>query len=165
MSRAFVKESDGDEAEGLLPDRPISSHPNYVTPGGLRQLHRSLEALERERQALRERPDDVAARARLPKVEQDLRYFRQRLQTAIEVQPPPNTDTVRFGCVVEIENEGGQRHSYRIVGEDEADASQGRISWISPLARALRDHRVDDEVEWPRPDGAVQVTIVGIRTA
>ncbi len=53
--------------------------------------------------------------------------------------------------------------TFAIVGEDEADASQGRISWVSPLAAALMEARVGDTVAWPRPGGAVELTIVSIR--
>lgn len=163
MSRAFVKESDGEPAASELPERPVSRHPNFVTPRGLKQIKARIKALEEERSELGERPEDLAARGHLPLVERDLRYFRQRLRDAIEVRPETLTgDKVQFGSTVEIEASDGRRSRYRIVGEDEADVANGSISWVSPLAAALMGHELDDEVEWRRPSGTLTVSIIEI---
>ena len=165
MSRAFVKEGDGDSGDSGLPDRPVSPHPNYVTPDGLEQLRQEASRLEALRAELAESPDDIALRDRLPAVERDLRYFRQRLQDAIEVPAPkPPVSRVHFGCTVEFEDEAGKSYRYRIVGEDQADAGHGLISWVSPLARALKDKEVDDEVIWERPSGSLTVTVTGVES-
>ena len=163
MSRAFVKEGDGDSGDSGLPDRPVSPHPNYVTPDGLEQLRQEASRLEALRAELQQAPDDIAVRDRLPAVERDLRYFHRRLQDAILVAPPqPPVDTVQFGCTVEFEDDQGRSYRYRIVGEDQSDAAHGLISWVSPLARALKGKQVDDEVQWERPSGALTVTITAI---
>jgi len=65
--------------------------------------------------------------------------------------------------VVEVETPEGRRMTFAIVGEDEADAAQGKISWVSPLAQALAEARVGDAVAWKRPAGEVELTIVVIR--
>ncbi len=163
MSRAFVKEGDGDSGDSGLPDRPVSPHPNYVTPDGLEQLRQEASRLEALRAELAQSPDDIALRDRLPAVERDLRYFHQRLQDATEV-PAPNAPVgrVQFGCSVEFEDDAGKTYRYRIVGEDQADAAHGLISWVSPLARALKGKAVDDEVLWERPSGALKLTITAI---
>ena len=60
--------------------------------------------------------------------------------------PTAPIDQVRFGCLVTLEDAEGGRHAFRIVGEDEADPSAGRLSWVSPLAEALLGARVGDEL-------------------
>lgn len=163
MSRAFVKEGDGDSGDSGLPDRPVSPHPNYVTPDGLEQLRQEAARLEALRAELAESPDDIALRDRLPAVERDLRYFRQRLQDAIEVPAPePPVTRVQFGCSVGFEDDAGKSYRYRIVGEDQADAAHGLISWVSPLARALKGKEVGDEVTWERPSGSLTVTVTAV---
>jgi transcription elongation GreA/GreB family factor len=72
-------------------------------------------------------------------------------------------DEVHFGARVELETLEGRRMAFAIVGEDEADACQGKISWSSPLAMAMADARVGDTVAWKRPTGEVELTIVAIR--
>ncbi len=150
MSRAFVKEdAGGDEA---LPDRPVSTHPNYVTPEGLALIDAELARLHA---AAVEAGDDRAARAA---VERDLRYWRARRANAEVVPPPADTTTVRFGSTVTIVRDDGRQQVWRIVGEDEADPKEGTLSHVSPLARALIGKAVGDTV--PIADGEAE--IVGI---
>jgi transcription elongation GreA/GreB family factor len=138
MSRAFVKEDNG-EGGDALPDRPVSSAPNFVTPEGLALIDAELARLQA---ALAETGDDRAARAA---VERDLRYWRARRASA-EVVPPPGTPEVRFGSTVTIERDDGRRQTWRIVGEDEADPAKGTLSYAAPLARALVGRRAGDAV-------------------
>lgn len=168
MSRAFVKESDDDASADDLPERPVPAHANYVTARGLAQL----EARERELAARHEalKPvaaDDSAAKQKLREVERDLRYLRAQLERAqlvpIESGTAKEITDVRFGATVVIEDEAGTQHQYRIVGDDEADAAAGDISWASPLARSLLGARVGDVVIWRRPAGAVEIEVAGIR--
>jgi transcription elongation GreA/GreB family factor len=142
MSRAFTRESDDDP--GTLPERPVSSHPNLVTPGGLAALEAQVRALESERAAARA-SGDSAQRAR---IERDLRYFTQRLATARLVAPGSTADRVRFGVRVTLRKESGAQQSFRLVGEDEADAARGLLSWVSPLGQALLGHEVGDAVRF-----------------
>ena len=141
MSRAFTRESDDDP--GTLPERPVSTHPNLVTPGGLAALEAQVRALESERQAART-GGDSAQRAR---IERDLRYFTQRLATARVVAPAAAApDRVRFGVRVILRSAGGAQQSFRLVGEDEADVARGLLSWVSPLAQALLGHEAGEAV-------------------
>ena len=69
---------------------------------------------------------------------------------------------VRFGATVVIEDDSGARHRYRIVGDDEADVTVGKISWGSPLARSLIGAKVGETVKWRRPAGDTEVEIVAV---
>jgi transcription elongation GreA/GreB family factor len=163
MSRAFVKEADDNLPSDELPERPQSPHANYVTPSGLAQLHARVHALQEERDRLAAQ-DDPMARTRLLEVKRDLRYFQGRVERAILVDPADQPkEEVRFGAEVEIENETGARTTYRIVGEDEADVNAGRISWASPLGKALIGLRVGDSFTWKLAGTPQDVSVVDIR--
>jgi len=142
MSRAFTRESDDDPAP--LPERAVSSHPNLVTPEGLAALEARVRALEEERQAARTAADRTLSR----RIERDLRYFTQRLATARVVAPGTSADRVRFGVRLTLQGADGLKQHYRLVGEDEADAARGRLSWVSPLAQALLGQAVGDTVRF-----------------
>lgn len=142
MSRAFTRESDDDP--GTLPERAVSSHPNLVTPNGLAALEAQVRRLETERTAARA-SGDSAQRAR---IERDLRYFTQRLATARVVAPAAAAERARFGVRVTLRAESGVEQSFRLVGEDEADAARGLLSWVSPLGQALLGHEVGDTVRF-----------------
>ncbi len=163
MSRAFVKEPDGDQFIEELPERVHSPHVNYVTPNGLRQLKERLEDLLARRKAL---AGPVSAENKKPllHIDRDLRYCDERIRRAVLVDPAGQPDNeVHFGATVEVETSDGRRMTFAIVGEDEADAAQGKISWVSPLARALAETRVGDSVVWKRPAGEVELTVIAIR--
>ncbi|MFL5226423.1 MAG: transcription elongation factor GreA [Microvirga sp.] len=140
MSSAFVKEPEGGEAFEDLPDRPISPHPNFVTPEGFSRIEAELERLHREHAAAQE-ADDKASLARTAR---DLRYWTARRNTAQVVTPPADAAEAHFGSTVTIEREDGRRQTFRIVGEDEADPAHGSVSYVSPLARALAGKSVGD---------------------
>lgn len=164
MSQAFLKEQDDSALVNQLPDRPQSEHPNYVTPSGLERLQAKVRALQERRAALEGQVDDPHKQQELAQVERDLRFFQGRVEKAVVVdlarQP---ADEVHFGAVVEVADEDGERHSFTIVGEDDADVTRNRVSWVSPLAKAMLGSRVGDTVTWQRPAGNVELTIVGIR--
>lgn len=141
MSQAFVREREGGEAFEDLPDRPISPHPNFVTPEGLAQIEAEVERLRAEFAALE--PGTKADEAR---VSRDLNYWSARLGSAELVEAEPGA-VVRFGSRVTILRDDDTRQTYRIVGEDEADPTQGTLSYVSPLARALTGKVAGDVVE------------------
>ncbi len=159
MSRAFVKEDGPDRSP--LPDLPLSPHPNYVTPRGLAALRTRLEETRADLARLKVRAERLD---RLPEqaAERDLRYLEARLKSAIPVTPPEAPAEVAFATRVTVADEGGLETRYEIVGEDEADASLGRIAPHSPLARALIGARVGDNVTWTRPSGPVELEIMQI---
>lgn len=165
MSRAFVKESDDDLVAGELPERPVPAHANYVTPRGLELLQSRLRDLQERHEALKRRSEeDSAAKQAVREVDRDLRYVNAQLERAVVVDPAQQPrDEVHFGACVRIEDEAGATHEFTLVGDDEADVAAGRISWASPLARALMNGKVGDTVAWRRPAGETEVEILSIR--
>jgi transcription elongation factor GreB len=163
MSRAFVKEQDGDVPDEGLPERQISDHANYVTPAGRRQLEQRVGELEQHRLDLlaAAEGDDGLAEQQLAYVDRDLRYYTKRLETAILVEPAGQPRRmVKFGAAVTVtQQQDSSTTTYTIVGEDEADPEQGKISYVSPLAAALLDARVGATVHWHRPKGDRDLTI------
>jgi transcription elongation factor GreB len=161
MSRAFVKESDT-PAGSELPDRPISPHTNYVTPAGLAQLRARLDAARARKQALEAEGEDIEAAEELRALKRDLRWLESRVGSARVVDPDGQPrDRVAFGAAVKVADDHGER-VYRIVGEDEAEADQGKVSYVSPLAKALLGARIGDEVVWQRPAGDLRIEVIGI---
>jgi len=163
LSRAFVKETDGDEA-GALPDIPESPHPNYVTPRGLAELRERLAALAAEKARLSKELPELEAKLALAQTERKMRYFASRIEHAIPVDSARQPkEEVAFGATVRVADEDGNERDYAIVGEDEADAARGKVSWVSPLARALTGARVGQSVTWKRPAGDAELEVVAIR--
>jgi transcription elongation factor GreB len=162
MSRAFVKESDEELAAGELPERSLSDQPNYVTPRGLKLLRERMRDLQQERDQLAA-ADEPMAKQKLLEVKRDLRYFNAQVERAVVVDPRGQPhDEARFGASVTISDEEGQQHTFHIVGDDEADVAASRISWASPLAKAVIGAKVGDTVKWQRPAGATDVEVVSI---
>ena len=161
MSRAFVKEGDGDENAGDLPELPISEHPNYVTPRGMALLRTRLDDAGRRLGEID--ANAVGARLEAAHIERELRWLQARILGAITIAPERQpSELIAFGARVEVVDDDGREYRYRIVGEDEADPELGLISWVSPLARALHGARVGDSVVWKRPAGDLEVHILGI---
>jgi transcription elongation GreA/GreB family factor len=163
MSRAFLNEDKFEQAGDELVERPVSPHPNYVTPRGFELLRAEAVRLETRRKQLISRKDDSFAPQQKAEVERDLRYYTARLENAIVVDPAtqPNTE-VRFGAIVGVEDEEGRALEFAIVGEDEADIADNKVSWVSPLARALIGAKIGDLVKWRRPAGDMELEITTI---
>jgi transcription elongation GreA/GreB family factor len=142
MNKAFTKEPEAGELYDDLPDRPISPN-NLVTPKGLELIEAELARLHQEHAAAAEIDD----RSLLAKINRDLRYWTSRRATAQVVDAPRDAKEVRFGSTVTIQRDDGRRHTYRIVGEDEADPSLGTLSYVSPVAQALMGKQVGEVVE------------------
>jgi transcription elongation GreA/GreB family factor len=143
MSRAFVRENDGGaEVPQDVPERPVSSHPNFVTARGLQQIESRIDELEAAREAPKRSEDKDA----LARIDRELRYWQQRKATAKLVEPETEPVKARFAVRVTLQYEDGTERSYTLVGEDEADPAQGLISWMSPIAQALIGASVGDEV-------------------
>jgi transcription elongation GreA/GreB family factor len=147
LSVAFTKEDSAETAsETLLPDRPLSSHPNLVTQAGLKalevQLHDAREAYEAAQKI-----EDVNERRRQAATPlRDARYFAARVRTAQIITDPTSNESVAFGSTVTFRREDGRVQKYRIVGEDEADPKDGSISFVSPVAMSLMGKAVGDVV-------------------
>lgn len=163
MSRGFVKEDDLEHAGTDLPERPVSAHLNYVTPTGLTQLEDEASRLDKKRSALVIIKEDESAKQKLAVVDRDLRYLSTRLEHAMIVNPEEqDKNTVLFGATVEVEDEGGNSLVFHIVGEDEADIAQQKVSYVSPIAKALIGRKVGDNVTWKRPAGLLELDIIEI---
>ena len=136
MSRAFVKEADGDAVDDGLRERQVSGEPNYVTSRGLALLHEQVRQLESARMALAG-DETLAAKQTRKEIERDLRYFNARFGSAIVVERGVVHEQVGIGSAVQVMDEAGVVSHYGIVGEDEADVGRGLVSWVSPLATRL----------------------------
>lgn len=145
MSVAFTKEDSAETAsETLLPDRPVSPHPNFVTEAGLKALELQLQQA-REAYETAQKIDDVNERRRQAAIPlRDGRYFAARVRTAQLMPAPQSNNTVAFGSTVTFKREDGRVQKYHIVGEDEADPKAGSISFVSPVARSLMGKAVGD---------------------
>jgi transcription elongation factor GreB len=163
VSRGFVKEDDLERAGTDLPERRVSVLPNYVTPFGLAQLQAQATALEQQQQALLPNKDDPVTQQTLAPLRRDLRYLETRLESVILIDPATQSnDTVLFGATVNVEDEEGNPHQFTIVGEDEADIALNKVSWVSPVAKALIGHKVGETVNWLRPAGNLSLDILAI---
>ena len=148
MSVAFTKEDSAETAsETLLPDRPISAHPNLVTPAGLKALESQLRHAQEAYEAAQIIADVNERRRQGALPLRDARYFATRVRTAQVMPDPTSYDTVAFGSTVTFSRGDGRVQKYRIVGEDEADPKAGTISFVSPVARVLLGKAVGDLVE------------------
>jgi transcription elongation GreA/GreB family factor len=164
MSRAFINEQDGESGAGEIQDLPQSEHPNYVTPRGLAQLKERLAAAQEKKRALLEGPDSVERELPLAYVAREIRYLEARVAAAIPTDPAAQPqDEVAFGATVRVADPAGEEREFTIVGEDEAVAEKGSVSWVSPLARALAKARVGDVITWRRPAGDLDLEILAIR--
>lgn len=148
MSRAFVSE---DHVVEDVPDRPVSTHPNYVTEHGLALTEAALA----DARADYARMQAAGDRLGLGKAARDVRYWTARRATAQLVPPATDRDLVQFGNHVTIARDDGRRQTFQIVGEDEADPKNGSISYVAPLARALLGKRVGDTVRAGASDAEI----------
>ena len=180
VNKAFVKEDDGGDDDELAPAlRLPAGTRNYITPSGHARLKAELEELvKRERPRVvevvawaasngdrSENGDYIYGKKRLREIDRRIRFLTKRLDIAEVVDPTlqPNADQVFFGATVTICDPDGVENTYTIVGIDEADASRGRISWVSPLARALLKAREGDTVRFQSPVGWREIDIVEVK--
>jgi transcription elongation GreA/GreB family factor len=140
MSRAFTRQDDSDGVIADIGERPVSKHRNLVTAEGFKAIEAEVASLRAELA----RAEAETDRERIALISRDLRYWNARRETAELSIPDPESDVVRFGMTVTIEDENGKQHRWKIVGEDEADTSKGKISHASPMAAALFGKKVGD---------------------
>ena len=148
MGRAFVKEDDGAIPE-LLPELPVSTAPNLVTPRGLRAIEAKVAELEAE---LHQTEDEAEA----ARIRRDLRYWHGRRVTAQVTESPG--DVVGFGTRVRFRRRSGGEQTIEIVGEDEADPTADLIAYIAPIAHAMMGAEPGDAVEM----GEDELTVVAV---
>jgi transcription elongation factor GreB len=179
MNKAFVKEQD-DVQDDDLPEAkalPVGTK-NYLTPGGYASLRDELAHLmNEERPAMvkivswaasngdrSENGDYLYGKKRLREIDRRMRFLTKRLELAEVVDPALQTNRgqVFFGATVLYANQEGQEQRVTIVGVDEAEPLQGRISWISPVARALTKAKLGDTVSLRTPGGIEELDILEI---
>ena len=180
MNKAFVREPDRDEDEESL--EPALKLPqgtrNYITPGGYARIKSELDHLLRtERPQVvevvhwaasngdrSENGDYIYGKRRLREIDRRIRFLTKRLDIAEVVDPArqQNADQVFFGATVTICDEQQVEQTYQIVGVDETDFARGRISWVSPLARALLKAREGDVVRFQSPAGWRKIEVLSI---
>ncbi|MEZ2131305.1 MULTISPECIES: transcription elongation factor GreA [unclassified Sinorhizobium] len=147
MSVAFIKEESAETAsETVLPERPISPHPNLVTEAGLKALESQLRQAREAYDAASAIEDVNERRRQAANPFRDMRYFAARVRSAQLMPDPASFDTVAFGSTVTFSRDDGRVQKYRIVGEDEADPKAGSISFVSPVAKGLMGKAIGDVV-------------------
>ena len=179
MNKAFVKEPEGDADDDALQEAPLPpGSRNYLTPAGYAALRAELARLmTEERPAMvqvvswaasngdrSENGDYLYGKKRLREIDRRMRFLTKRLEIAEVVDPAqqPNRDQVFFGATVSYSDTAGVDHTVTIVGIDEADPLNGRISWISPVARALTKAREGDVVTLRTPGGIEDLDVLEI---
>ncbi len=179
MSKAFVKEPAGDEEDEFeAPAIPVGAK-NYMTTGGYWRLRRELTHLVNvaRPEVVRtvswaasngdrsENGDYIYGKRRLREIDRRIRFLTKRLESAEVVDPAARgaTDQVFFGAHVEYETSDGSRNAVTIVGVDEVDPARRRVSWISPIARALLKAREGDVVQFRTPAGTETIEILSVR--
>jgi transcription elongation factor GreB len=180
MNKAFVRESDSDDEESLSPSLKLPPGTrNYITPAGHARLKDELEHLvKRERPHVvevvawaasngdrSENGDYIYGKRRLREIDRRIRFLTKRIENAEVVDPlrQGNNDQIFFGAQVTIAEADGVESTYTIVGVDETDVARGRISWISPLARALIKAREGDSIRFQSPLGIREIDILEVR--
>ncbi len=178
MSKAFVKESEGDDEELETPEMPSGAR-NYITPAGHKRLKDELlHLIDVERPEVvrtvswaasngdrSENGDYIYGKKRLREIDRRIRFLTRRLDKAEVVDPAAReaTDQVFFGATVRYAIGEGRESRVRIVGIDEVDPSRGQVSWISPIARALIKAREGDSVLLRTPAGVETLEILEVR--
>lgn len=176
MSKAFVRESDGED--GLAPPEAAPAPArNYITPAGFARLRAELRQLvEAERPEVvrtvtwaasngdrSENGDYLYGKRRLREIDRRVRFLIKRLEGATVVDNAGrDTDQVFFGATARVRARDGSERVVTIVGADEADPARGRVSWISPVARALLKARLGDVVTLGTPGGEEALEIVDV---
>ena len=179
MSKAFTKETDAAEEDAPEGGAPLPSGlKNYMTPQGFAAMQDELKKLARDERPKvvetvawaagngdrSENGDYIYGKQRLREIDRRIRYLTKRLESAEVVDPMRQTrrDQVFFGATVTYATEDGIENTITIVGVDEATSDAKRVSWVSPIARALIKAREGDTVDLNTPNGIEQIEVVAI---
>jgi transcription elongation factor GreB len=180
VNKAFTRETDHDDDDELEAPSPLpAGSKNYITPQGYTRLKTELKhLLDRERPDVvkavswaasngdrSENADYIYGKRRLREIDRRIRFLTRRLDIAEVVDPAAReaTDQVFFGATVRIARDDGPEQTFAIVGVDEIDTERGRISWVSPMARALTKAREGDTVTLRTPAGSEQVEVIEVK--
>ncbi|MCL2021148.1 MAG: transcription elongation factor GreB [Betaproteobacteria bacterium] len=181
MNKAFLREDadDGEEDVAPLEPRLPTGSRNYITPAGHARLLAEQDYLIREERPRvvevvawaasngdrSENGDYIYGKKRLREIDRRIRFLNKRLENVQVVDPMLQGDNeqIFFGATVTLSFDGEPEQTFAIVGIDEADASGGRISWVSPLARALLKAREGDACRLRTPAGIREIEILKVR--
>ena len=180
MNKAFIKESDDDDDdEPQRADSFPSNVKNYVTPDGFAQLQNELRhLLSNERPKIvetvrwaagngdrSENGDYIYGKKRLREIDRRVRYLTKRLESAVVIDPKlqQNLTKVFFGATVTYRQQDQVEKTMKLVGVDEADLAIGKISWLSPVAKALLKAQVGDVITISLPAGKETYEIMAIK--
>ena len=178
MSKAFTRENDADDEEGVTTPIPAGTK-NYITPAGYARLRTELmQLIDDERPRVvevvhwaasngdrSENGDYLYGKKRLREIDRRIRFLTKRLEIA-EVADPclhHGNDQVFFGATVTYIEPHGQERTVTILGIDEADSLKGEVTWISPIARALLKSREGDVVKLVTPVGAQEIEVLRVQ--
>lgn len=178
MNKAFVKETEpDDDQDAVIPDIPAGVK-NYMTPAGhLRMKTELLHLIDVDRPEVvnivhwaasngdrSENGDYIYGKRRLREIDRRIYFLTKRLDIAEVFDPRIHhgSDQIFFGATVVYENQAGVTITVTIVGVDEFDPLKGKISWISPVARALIKARTGDSVVLNTPSGSDELTILDV---
>ena len=169
----------GNRAAGHEREGASGGPRNYMTPQGYARLKGELTTLlDRERPELvkvvswaagngdrSENGDYIYGKKRLREIDRRIRYLTKRLGTAVVVDPAQRAETeqVYFGATVTYALRSGEEHTVAIVGMDEVDPARGRVSWISPIAKALLRKQPGDTVRLATPAGLEEIEVIDVR--
>ena len=176
MSKAFVKD-DAEPPEEAEREAPAPAGKNYISPAGFARLQAEKKRLlEQERPEVvktvawaaalgdrSENADYIYGKRRLREIDRRVRFLIKRLEAAEIVRSAGrDTDQVFFGASVKVRKDKGEEQTIVIVGVDEVDPARGRVSWVSPIARALLKSREGDAVTLRTPAGEERLEIVEV---
>lgn len=179
MSRAFVSESDGQFDDDDVPEIRNPLPPgakNYMTPRGAESLKEELRKLSEEGRpeivaelsrlsggaSNPERNATLAERRKLREMDRRIEYLTEMVRSLEVIDPARQTPgRVAFGATVTVLQDGEQKH-YQIVGVEESDPADGRVSWISPIARVLMTKHTGDSVVLRLPNGDSRIQILTV---
>jgi len=179
MSKAFTKESDGDDDDDVAPEADLpGGFTNYITPAGFKRLNDELLRLWKEdRPKLvetiawaasngdrSENGDYIYGKRKLREIDRRIRFLSKRMDSAVVVDNAgKDHEKVYFGATVTVADDSGSEQTISIVGVDELDPSRGRVSWVSPIATAVLKGEIGDVVTLRTPRGNKELEIIDIR--
>jgi transcription elongation factor GreB len=181
MSKAFTKESDGDDEDDLPEESgglPLAAK-NYMTPAGFARMREELDALMRKERPevvkvvtwaasngdRSENGDYLYGKKRLREIDRRVRYLSKRLANSevVDSARRAKTDQVFFGATVTYANGRGEERTIKIVGVDEVELDKGHVSWISPIAKALLRAEEGDVVKMRTPQGVDEIEVIEVK--
>lgn len=164
VSKAFTREDDLVPDEITQPRAQVSpGSANYITRTGADRLREQMAGLLEQKRLSMSRADEPDAKASLRRTEAEIARLQQTLNSVTVADPPADQEKIAFGAFVTVRDSAGEDETYQIVGVDEAEPAEGRISASSPLGQALLNRRAGEKVHFQVPAGDQELTILEVR--